>query len=78
MGFPDSFCLFFDLIFFVYLLSWSRISCWGRDVWLVPYQRNLGVGFFPGVVGGFLYAIVRAASRICTLNNNRMILKIKK
>jgi len=57
MGFPDYSCLFFDLIPFVYLLSYPRVSCWGRDVRLVPYQRDLGVGFFPGVVGGFFYAI---------------------
>ena len=47
MGFPDSCCLFFDLIPFVYLPSYSRVSCWGLDVRLVPHQRDLGGWLFP-------------------------------
>ena len=57
LGLPDSSNQFFDLIPFIYLLIKCRVSCWRRDVPLVPYQRDFGFGFFPGVVGGFLYAI---------------------
>jgi len=57
MGFPDSSCLFFDLIPFVYLLSYSRVSFWGRDVRLVPHQRELGGWLFSSGSWGFFYAI---------------------
>ena len=53
MGFPDSSCFFFDLIPFIYLLSWSRVSCRGRDVRSVPPQRDLGRWLFPRGIGGF-------------------------
>ena len=57
MGFPDSSCLFFDLIPLVYLLRESRVSCWGRDVQLVPHQRDLGGWLFPRGSWMFFYAI---------------------
>ena len=47
MGFPDSSCLLFDFIFSAYLLSYSSVSCWGRDMPLVPHQRDLGGWLFP-------------------------------
>jgi len=57
MGFPDSSCLFFDMIPFAYLLSQSRVSCWERDVRLVPYPRDLGGCLFPRGSWEFFYAI---------------------
>jgi len=57
MGFPDSSSLFFDLISFVYLLSESKTSCWGRDLQLVQHQRDLGGWLFPRGSWGFFYAI---------------------
>ena len=53
MGFPDYSGLFFDLIPFLYLLSSLGVSCLGRDMRLVPHQRNLWGWLLPRGIGGF-------------------------
>jgi len=51
MGFPDSSCLFFDLIPFVYLARQGFLVGGEMCGWFHT-RGTWGVGFFPGVVGG--------------------------
>jgi len=54
MGFPDSSCLFFDLIPFLYLLASQGFLFGGEMCGWFHTRGTWGVGFFPGVLEVFL------------------------